>query len=385
MAKKRTGVSIHKRGPSYYVVYRTPEGKQKWKKAGPSYKENALPLKTEIQKQLLTNGVYKEIKDTTFKGLAEKWLKLKKTKLRPKSYGSYEPMILRIVKGFDSEGKIVQEGDRKKKKIHDGFGDRNPKTIQQEEIEEFAARMLEALSPDLTKRTLTLFKAICAKGIQWSYLNSNPVEYVEKPESPKPEMDYLSPDEMERLIKSTDNRYKCLITFACLTGCRQSEILGLRWSDVDFASGKVHIRQVYHGGRFDKPKTEKSRRAVLISPRLMEELKTHQLRQTVELGSNAHNLVFPNLMGKPMDGHNLTRRILRPALTRAGIREIRFHDLRHSYISMLMNQGANIRFIQQQAGHSSAQITWDRYGHVYPETEQAAVLQAENAIFSSDG
>lgn len=349
--------SVHKRGATYYVVYRV-DGKQKWAKAGPR-KKDADRLKTEIERQL-HQGIYREAPDITFKELAGKWLELKKSELRPRSLASYEPMVRRIVAAF---------------------GPRKVKTIRQEDVEEFAATMLETASPDLTKRTLTLFKTICAKGIQYGYLYANPVEHVAKPKAPKREMDYLSPEEMAKLIEATDERHRCLIIFACLTGCRQSEILGLRWRNVELESGRVFIRQVCHGGRFYEPKTEKSRRAVAIPPALVKALKAHQLRQAVELESNQHDLVFPNLIGKPMDGHNVTRRILRPALRRAGLREVRFHDLRHSYISMLMNQGANIRFIQQQAGHSSAQITWDRYSHVYPETERAAVLQAESALF----
>lgn len=348
---------IVKRPGGYYVKFRV-DGKQKWRKAGPR-KKDADILKADIEREL-HRGTFQELKDITFVGLAERWLELKKNEVRPKSYASYEPMVRRIVAAV---------------------GSRKVKTIRQEDVEQFAATMLKTESPDLTKRTLTLFKAICSKGIQYGYLHVNPVEYVAKPKTPKREMDYLSPEEMVKLIEATDERHRCLSMFACLTGCRQSEILGLRWGDIDFESGRVFIRQVLQGGRFYEPKTDKSRRAVLIPPVLVESLKVHRTRQAVELESNEHDLVFPNLAGRPMSGLNVTRRILRPALRRAGLREVRFHDLRHSYISMLMNQGANIRFIQQQAGHSSAQITWDRYSHVYPETERAAVLQAESALF----
>lgn len=104
---------------------------------------------------------------------------------------------------------------------------------------------------------------------------------------------------------------------------------------------------------------------------LIGELKSHQLYQTVYLKTNEHDLVFTNTQGGPVNNKNFTRRTLRAALRRAGLREVErpCHALRHSYVSMLVNQGANIKFIQKQVGHSSARITWDIYSHLYPEAE----------------
>ena len=92
------------------------------------------------------------------------------------------------------------------------------------------------------------------------------------------------------------------------------------------------------------------------------------------------DLVFPNQVGKPIDPHNLVCRVLWPALARAGLRRIRFHDLRHSYAAALLSRGENPKFIQRQLGHSRIQITLDLYGHLLPETEKDAAARLEQAL-----
>ncbi len=349
--------SIVKRPSGYFVVFRI-DGRQVWKKGG-DRKKDALRLKTEIEREL-QQGTYQELPDITFRELASKWLELKKNEVRPKSYASYEPQVRRITAVF---------------------GGHKVKALKQEMVERFASQLLTEIGPDLTGRILTLFKAILTKGIQWGYLYRNPVEHVSKPKAPKREMDYLNPEELTKLLDATEERHRCLLTFATLTGCRQSEILGLRWGDVDFSAGKVYIRQVLQENCFYEPKTDKSKRVVVVPPVLIEALEVHQTRQAVELSENHHDLVFPNLVGKPMSGINLTRRVLYPALRRAGIRKVGFHILRHSYVSLLVNQGENIKFIQKQVGHSSAKVTWDVYSHLFPEGEKEAVLRLQDSLF----
>jgi len=91
----------------------------------------------------------------------------------------------------------------------------------------------------------------------------------------------------------------------------------------------------------------------------------HQARQAVELAENELELVFPNEAGKPIDGMNLYHRIFVPTLKRAGLRHVRFHDLRHSYAAALISAGENPKWIQRQLGHSSIQVTMDICGHLF--------------------
>lgn len=116
-----------------------------------------------------------------------------------------------------------------------------------------------------------------------------------------------------------------------------------------------------------------------MSPILRQSLERHRLLgRKSELG-----LIFSNEHGLPLDPENLIKREFHPALDRAGLRRIRFHDLRHSYASLLISQGENIKFIQSQLGHASATTTLDRYGHLIPNLENDAARRLDKTVFGS--
>ena len=161
---------------------------------------------------------------------------------------------------------------------------------------------------------------------------------------------------------------------------RQSEVLGLAWGDIDWQSGKIYVRRVLQQGRFFEPKTQTSKRAVIVPPVLVEALRIHQLRQSVELDQNPLDLIFPNRAGRPMASRNLSTRIFEPALRAAGLRKVSFHALRHSYVSLLLSQGESIKFISRQVGHSSAKLTLDVYGHLMEGAEEEAMGRLEERL-----
>ncbi|OGP50030.1 MAG: hypothetical protein A2Y79_01425 [Deltaproteobacteria bacterium RBG_13_43_22] len=97
------------------------------------------------------------------------------------------------------------------------------------------------------------------------------------------------------------------------------------------------------------------------------------------------DLIFPNNAGGPIDKNNLIKREFDSALKKAGIERIRFHDLRHTYASLMIEQGENIKYIQTQLGHSSPMVTLNVYAHLMKETNQEAVVRLENTIFEEDG
>jgi len=97
------------------------------------------------------------------------------------------------------------------------------------------------------------------------------------------------------------------------------------------------------------------------------------------------DLIFPNNAGEPIDKNNLIKREFDSALKKAGIERIRFHDLRHTYASLMIEQGENIKYIQTQLGHSSPMVTLNVYAHLMKETNQEAVVRLENTIFEEDG
>jgi integrase len=93
------------------------------------------------------------------------------------------------------------------------------------------------------------------------------------------------------------------------------------------------------------------------------------------------DLIFPNEAGKPLDPSNLRKRIFEPALRRAGLRKVRFHDLRHTYASLLIHQGEHPKYIQSQMGHSSISVTMDVYGHLMEGINVLATERLDATLF----
>lgn len=169
---------------------------------------------------------------------------------------------------------------------------------------------------------------------------------------------------------------------------RKAELLGLQWGDVDWNSNTIFVKRSlkyrYKSKKpdgknwyFDTPETKYSVRAITMSPRLKEALEIHRFKAPV----NEHDLIFTNKEGNPLDPDNIIKREFQPALRMAGLRTIRFHDLRHTYTSLLIAQGENIKFIQSQLGHASIQTTMDRYGHIIPNSNHGAGERLDRMVF----
>ena len=97
------------------------------------------------------------------------------------------------------------------------------------------------------------------------------------------------------------------------------------------------------------------------------------------------DLMFPNGAGQPINHNNMINRHFEPALKKAGIEKIRFHDMRHTDASLLIEQGENITYIQEQLGHSSPSVTLNVYAHLIKSDNQSAARRLENTIFESNG
>jgi len=114
---------------------------------------------------------------------------------------------------------------------------------------------------------------------------------------------------------------------------------------------------------------------------MISELKTWR----IACPPNDLDLVFPNGAGQTINHNNMINRAFNPALENAEIERIRFHDLRHTYASLLIEQGENIKYIQSQLGHSSPSVTLNVYAHLMKPTNQEAANRLENTIFSTSG
>jgi len=163
---------------------------------------------------------------------------------------------------------------------------------------------------------------------------------------------------------------------ALRAGLRQGELIALRWGDMQFGESEndphryILVQHNFVRGQFTTPKSKKSRRVDLSRQlrQVLLDLRDQRLLEAFAQGKTniSDDLVFPSRVGKVLDPANLVHRYFLPCVERAGLRKIRFHELRHTFGSLLIQDGAPITYVKEQMGHSSIQVTVDTYGHLIP-------------------
>lgn len=200
-------------------------------------------------------------------------------------------------------------------------------------------------------------------------------------ESEESKIRVLTPAEIHSFLESEkDMKYRTLFTLAIFSGARQGELLGLKWSDIEWGNNQIHIQRTFNNDNWYDVKTAASNRKIDIGPSMITNLKEWKLA----CPPNAHDLVFPNKAGRPINHNNLIQRHFYPAMENAGLPKIRFHDLRHTYASLLIEQGENIKYIQSQLGHSSPSVTLNVYAHLMKPANQEAASKLENKILNQN-
>lgn len=146
-------------------------------------------------------------------------------------------------------------------------------------------------------------------------------------------------------------------------------------------NSQILVRRTLNHGRPYEPKSRTSRRKINLAPELVHELKKWQLA----CPPTALDLVFPSVTGDPEHGSNMLKGRFFPAFRRSKLPKIRFHNLRHTYASLLIDQGKNPKYIQNQLGHSSIQVTMDIYGRLLKNVNQEAASRLGKVVLGSTG
>jgi integrase len=212
---------------------------------------------------------------------------------------------------------------------------------------------------------------------------------VKRPITPQP----LDLEECRRVLAAArQGRNAARWTVALALGLRQSEALGLMWCDIDFDRGTLAVRRGLHringqGLRFEEPKTDRSRRTIVVPKQLLTDLKAHKKEQDAERSESAdywteHGLVFPNELGGPMDDRNDYRAWVK-LLRAAKVRRIRLHDGRHTAATLLLAEGVHPRVVMELLGHSTMRTTTDTYSHVLPALAQQAADTLDAALWGT--
>jgi integrase len=241
------------------------------------------------------------------------------------------------------------------------MGDKPLAKVRREDVEAFRDGCLRGgLSAKYTKNALGFLHSVFEFGVRHGWATVNPCRYVDAPRALEAEtaIRFLDAAEVEALLRAVpDGSYggvqRVLYLAAVMTGMRQGELLALRWQDVDWSAQRVRINRNYVRGSFGTPKSHRGR-SVPLADRLGGELDELH-RASAYQADDA--LVFGNPhTGSPMNGHTLTR-TYQAALKRAGVRPVRFHDLRHTFGTRMAAAGVPMRTLQEWMGHRDFKTT----------------------------
>jgi integrase len=292
----------------------------------------------------------------------DRWLRESaRNRLRPKSYKDYTGL---------TQGHIVPVlGHVKLKKL-------TPLHVQQ-----FYGAKLES---GLSKRTVEYLHAVLhsalKQAVRWELVPRNVTEAVDPPRPERKERPTFNLDQARIFLRSArDDRWEALYVLVIQTGMRRGELFGLRWDDVDLDNGWLHVRQTLapDGKSFNAPKTPKARRKIRLTSFAVDALRKHKVAQNQERlrqgGSwRDHGLVFPSQVGTPMSPDNFVRRSYKPLLKQAGLPQLTFHDLRHTFASLMM-PNEHPKIVQEMLGHSRIGTTLDIYSHLSQDMQEEAV------------
>lgn len=370
MARKRSQGegSIYKRKDGLWVAQATVQGKHisKYFKTQSEARHCLQTMQNLIQIGLTFIGAR-----TSLEEYLEEWLKSYKQTIRPKTHFQYTRIVHQHINPVLGRIKLTD--------------------LRPDQIQTFYNKKIET---GTSPRTVLIIHAVLHRALnialRWGLLARNPAQAVTRPKFKRKEMQTLNDNQTRAFLSTcTDTRYEALFWLAVTTGMRQGEIIGLKWSDLDWRTKQLKIqrqlqRQNNGGLVFSEPKSAAGKRSIILSAVMIAKLHDQQERQYKEmLAAGAdwqeNDLVFPSVIGTPLDHSNLFKDF-KEILKRAELPNIRFHDLRHTAATLMLQQGVHPKVVQERLGHSDIALTLNTYSHVLPSMQEEAAEKMDELL-----
>ncbi len=364
------GVKLRERpGKGWYVLI-DHKGQRKAKCFGKN-KALAKEFKDKLEAKLKLGSVGITTKaGVKVEEYAEKWLGRIQHTRKHSTHEDYQRMlkrdILPVLRGLD-----LEDVTREKVKVlaFDGLKrGQSPKTVQ---------NVIRCLS------------SLLSHAVEDGLVSTNPAlkpgKFLPKV-SRRRGINPLTREEVAVLLNTVKDRaprYSPFFLCAVRSGLRLGELLALQWADLDYHGRFIEVQRNYTRGRVSTPKSGESRR-VDMSLELTQALKDLYTERQLEAAANGWKdipeWVFCSETGGLLGPANFRKRVFYAVLKASGLRRIRFHDLRHTFASLLLQQGESPVYVKEQMGHSSIQITVDLYGHLIPGGNKQAVDRLDGSV-----
>lgn len=364
---------VRKRRGRWVVDYRDALGQRRWV----TVDGNRDDAEEELAR-IIKSGKQPLNTKRTFQEYAEDWLsKYGKTNLKPSTYAEYEAVL--------------------KKHVFPIWGSKPFTKISREAMKALIAdKRAAGLSRSTARNIIAPIRGMYNCAIDDGALTFNPASRLgkfNKRSAQEKKIDPLTREESAKFLKSVLEKmphWYPLFLCAPRTGIREGELIALKPLDLDFHGRFIDVQRNYSRGEITTPKNGKSRRVDMslhltnVLDELVAQRKAAALRREMEKPPEEKRPkedvivevmeapLFTTPAGTRLEPSNL-RKVFWSALTKAELRRIRFHDLRHTYASLLIGQGESLAYIKDQMGHSSIKITVDTYGHLVPGGNRQAV------------
>jgi len=327
------------------------------------------------QRELLTNldkGLLIDIPKTSLGEFIDRWLRdYVEIRVSPRTAEGYHGIIRRY--------------------IRPNLGRVDISRLTPQHVQKLYSDMLKkGLSATTVLHTHRLLSEILGHAVKWGVIIRNVCDAVDPPRPQRREMTALDSTQAQKLLEATaQSPYGAIFFLALYAGLRRSEILGLRWCDVDIPNKTISVNQTLHrligkGLVIGEPKTSHSRRAVKLPPDAVALLaglraKRRDQLEVLGIGWRESDFVFCDAHDRPMApdtvSHNFSK-----IMKRLGFSRVRFHDLRHTHATLMLKQGVHPKIVSERLGHATVNITLDTYSHVLPGMQDAAVIAFEEAM-----
>lgn len=348
-----------------YVL--TPDGTRRRKTA---YGKTRKEVGAKLAKMQATSrsGIAATPGRLTVKAFLEAWMRdVQEPRLSPATYQTYEGYI--------------------RNHIVPALGSKPLGQLTASELREFlGAKTREGKSAATIKQIHAIVRSALQHAMREDLVPRNVAKLVVVSNPVRQEVEPLTPEEAKQLLATAaDHPWEALWTLYIGLGLRRGEALGLTWGDIDLEAGRLRIVQSLQRSRGElrlkSPKTDTSRRRIVLPAFCTDALRRHHTSERVKLASlglpmGSETLAFTSQVGTPIEPRNVNRAFV-ALLDCAGLRRVKLHDLRHTCASLLLAQGVAPRVVMELLGHSAIAVTMNTYSHVIPALQDESAQQMD--------